>query len=270
MLPDWVTVTRGRSSINDAGDIIGDFGVATYDPFERRPDGLLLTESFARLDLGRPRKVRAWMLESGVLCFDDFYQEFREMHFYSGEFEFQDPASLVVHEQRLIRWYLELLVRLTSTLPPPAGQGMSWAAEWFSDHVARRDSLPSFKPTARSAFDAGLFALGTAVEHAVAPSVHVRAVRPRSGAPAFVDNAPFAVIPVLERRWVSILAPISLHLYEGLRRISEARPAARICRECGNAFLILDGRRERFCTSAERTRFNQRQYRARKLVGPVF
>ena len=55
-----------------------------------------------------------------------------------------------------------------------------------------------------------------------------------------------------------------MQLYEGLRRVSEGSAGARGCRACRQIFLVLDGRRERFCTTAERAAFHQRAYRARK------
>jgi hypothetical protein len=70
--------------------------------------------------------------------------------------------------------------------------------------------------------------------------------------------------PVVRRRWFSILPPIYLQLCEALRRVTEGRRGARRCQDPGETFLVvLDGRRERFCTDLERARCNQRAYRAR-------
>ena len=61
------------------------------------------------------------------------------------------------------------------------------------------------------------------------------------------------------RIWGSILAPIYLQLLEGLRRVSEGKPGATWCRECGQPFLTLDARRSTFCTDRERVRHAQRR-----------
>ena len=52
---------------------------------------------------------------------------------------------------------------------------------------------------------------------------------------------------------------------EGLRRVSEGKPGATWCRECGEVFLTLDARRSTFCTDRERMRFAQRA-RARAIA----
>ena len=69
------------------------------------------------------------------------------------------------------------------------------------------------------------------------------------------------------RIWGSILAPIYLQLLEGLRRVSEGKPGATWCRECGQPFLTLDARRSTFCTDRERVRHAQRG-RPRRTPAP--
>ena len=69
------------------------------------------------------------------------------------------------------------------------------------------------------------------------------------------------------RIWGSILAPIYLQLLEGLRRVSEGKPGATWCRECGEPFLTLDARRSTFCTDRERVRHAQRG-RPRRTPAP--
>lgn len=73
--------------------------------------------------------------------------------------------------------------------------------------------------------------------------------------------------PVLEplevRLWRSILHPIYAQLFEALRRITEGKPGATVCRECGRPFLVLDERRRLFCNDRERYRYAQRERRKR-------
>jgi hypothetical protein len=71
-------------------------------------------------------------------------------------------------------------------------------------------------------------------------------------------------LEVHERRWWgSLLAPVYLQLFEGLRRITEGHSGAAICRECGEPFLTLDARRSSFCNDRERFRYTQRERRRR-------
>lgn len=242
--------------------MIGNFDVDGYDPFARRPDGLLLAESFARLDLSKPRQMRAWMLANGVLDFDSVVRDYGENYGYSGEFEFQDAAELIVQEQVRIRWVLGLLVHLTATLPPPAGEGIDFDPAWWPAKLAAAHGLKGHAPDPGFAYDIALREVGPTVERALAPIVLLGGVSFVPGPHAFPDR-PWTVGPIIRREWSSILAPIYLQLYEALRRISEVKPAARRCRECRQPFLVLDGRRVAFCTDLERARYNQRAYRAR-------
>jgi hypothetical protein len=66
------------------------------------------------------------------------------------------------------------------------------------------------------------------------------------------------------RTWDSILAPIYLQLFEGLRRVTEGLRGAAFCRECGQPFLTLDARRSAFCTEREKSRHGQREHRRRQ------
>ncbi len=77
------------------------------------------------------------------------------------------------------------------------------------------------------------------------------------------DGKPSPLEPREWRLWTSILGPIYLQLFEALRRISEGEPGAAICRECGQPFLVLDGRRRFFCNDRDRFRFSQRERRRR-------
>jgi hypothetical protein len=82
--------------------------------------------------------------------------------------------------------------------------------------------------------------------------------------PQRLDGIERQVLEGIEvRAWRSILHPIYLQLFEALRRISEGRPGATVCRECGRTILILDERRQSFCNGRERYRHAQRERRRR-------
>src|SRR4051812_42203426 len=67
-LPQVVTPLRDHVSIPDGGTMLtGHLGETLTDPFGRGADGLLLAESFARLDTDEPRALAAWMTQHGVL-----------------------------------------------------------------------------------------------------------------------------------------------------------------------------------------------------------
>jgi hypothetical protein len=72
------------------------------------------------------------------------------------------------------------------------------------------------------------------------------------------------------RHWRSLLAPVYLQLFEAVRRVSEGKSGAALCRECGQPFLTLDARRTSFCNDRERFRFSQRSRRERLAVAERF
>jgi hypothetical protein len=237
------------------GEIMGYFSPRTYDPFERRPDGLFLTESFARLNPERPRHLRQWFLDNGVLD----HRRFATGEDSSDYFDIEDYVAVVARERDDVRRVLFSIAVLSLTLAPPAGEGRPWDPRWhsrdgWSEDIAIEPGLPAAwqEPTRDNHLRLTAFLLNDYVERAMMPSVIL----------GQVGSLPLD--PVVIRRWTSVLAPIYLQLYEALRRVSEDKPGARGCRECHEIFLVLDGRRERFCSELERARFNQRTYRARQ------
>lgn len=227
------------------------------DPFARRADGLLLAESFVRLDLRRPRKARDWFLANGVPA----------LAWFDGEgLAAPDGGRDVVFEQDQVRAYLRVIELISRTLPPPAGQGVAWDDAWFPPttglYVITDEAADVAQP--RILLDLALGSLVGYLSRAMSPEIDPRGVRGRPVWPPFPGAAPEVFGPVVRYRWPSIIAPIYLQLYEGLRRLSEGKPGARTCAECGELFLVLDGRRTTFCTDAERARHHQRRYRERE------
>jgi hypothetical protein len=274
-LPSWITVNR-PSDDEWPGDVRGGFDDSDVndpnaderhftDPFERRADGLLLIESFVRLDLRRPRKAREWFLANGV----------PDLHWFDVEHELlprgtslHDEGREIWIEQHLIGQYMKVIERISRTLPPPAGQGAEWDEDWFpaTDDVFGSVAEEAGTTQARILFEITMDSIATYLARAMSPVVDPLGAHGRPVRPTFPGAADLAVGPVVRYRWPSIIAPIYLQLYEALRRLSEGRPGARVCGECGEIFLVLDGRREKFCTNAEYGRNRERRYRERHRV----
>lgn len=250
----------GRYRVGEAGG-----SVRLTDPFERRADGLLLTESFARLDLRRPRKARAWFLANGVPDLEWFDRERDLEHAPTRRPGSRDEGRSIATEQDLIRHYLTIIERITRTLPPPAGAGAAWDPGPFPV-IEQVFGGEDTAPMARVLFDVTMDSIAGYLARSMQPEIDPLGVRPRTGRPSFPGAAGVSVGPDIRYEWRSIIAPIYLQLYEALRRLSEGRPGARTCVECGDVFLVLDGRREKYCTSAEFARNRQRRYRERRAA----
>lgn len=133
--PATATMPRREPSL-----VMGEFGDSTTDPFERAADGLLLAESFARLDLDQPRKARAWFLGHGALDLQAF---FPADHGRAGTVEhewFADELAWVATQQANVRWHLITLARLSlehlsaaqRDVQPEHGWQTSWAGPAIS------------------------------------------------------------------------------------------------------------------------------------------
>lgn len=141
----------------------------------------------------------------------------------------------------------------------------AWVGYWVEDYVDGKDIglLPDLERLG-STWDQTLELVRLVIEPYVARAVE-RSFRiewrPQGG------HQPSQLMPREWRLWTSILGPIYLQLFESLRRISENEPGAAVCRECGQPFLVLDGRRRFFCNDRERFRFSQRE-RRRRIAAP--
>ena len=246
VLPSWVTVARRNDDMIKAGDVIGDFGAKTYDPFVRTDSGLLLAEEFSRLDVTRPRKLRDWVLRYGTLDLNNFEGPAAEEWYVATGVEFHDARFEAERDE--VRMHLRALVRLSASRPSLTSRA-SWQEAWaYPDWMVPESASwgdHSWDATARLA----AFWFNQSVEVALRPSVTLGQV------------FDFPLSPLIQLRWTSILAPIYLQLYESLRRITEGQSGAALCRECHLPFLQLDGRRTVFCTARERNRHNARNYR---------
>jgi hypothetical protein len=209
-----------------------------FDPFQPTDDELLLAESFARLDLGDCDRVDRWVKHHGALDLERFLSGAR-----SSEERWADPAIDTLEdlrtEQSMLVGQLELLLDLTGSMPGPEVVDPAW-----------QDRLEA------------------AVED-LTPRVLLATERVPSVGWRLTRNG----LKVLELRdsytWGSILGPITLQIFAGLRKLSERQPAAARCQECGLIFLTLDARRRLYCNKRHQHRYTQRLLRAAKAASRV-
>jgi hypothetical protein len=224
----------------------------SMDNAERPKNGLLLAEEFARIDVSRPRQFRSWVLARGAL---------NRLEFYAGSagaisptpkrpssgWEAQDEAAGVRFEQDYVRRTLD----------------------WLAELSERRDGGPKPWNLKNDTWEGALEEIGQSLrwraERALRSVGRLISVTNEGG-----EEEVYTLVGLgkrlywRERReWRTALAPISLQLFEAWRRISEGLQGAAHCRECGQVFLILDGRRTAFCTNRERNRYDQRVRRER-------
>jgi hypothetical protein len=308
LLPSAIEmITRKRvHPLGPHGDLYGLFGGGSRDPFERRANGLLLAEDFARLPLSSKPKglaaLAAWVEQNGPLNPIALYggepAADRPMlaSSYGPTIGFQDHFSDWWLEQMKVACFMGALVALSSA---NGDSGVVRPVDWEDAVFATEDS----------AYSAGNFSLGRIrdwddavrwqalvlnpfVELAMQPEVRTGWLAHASEGsngygimagpgveddddPAEADGMlgwpprqrrPAPALPLRPEvvyRWRTILAPIYLQLYEALRRISEGKMGAVLCRGCGKPTLILDGRKTSFCKPSEGNAYKQRAFRAR-------
>ena len=300
-LPSDVHVVRAAGRETQPGDVICALRGEAIDPFERDAEGILLTEAFARVDLTRPRKAREWYLAHGAVAFGWLLPEdaVHGLRYVGIDLTSQDTETEVLAQQRLVRWHLTSLARLTAHRD---GAGEAWDPDWSSAFLegpddqtawvgAPSDEEAYFSPTIGlepPALPAGLPRLPVPQEpwtrywggyDLPIPDPGERERRLPTDRDGLLELQRRLIEPYLQsavasdvriergddglvvretRIWGSILAPIYLQLLEALRRVSEGKPGATWCRECGEVFLTLDARRSTFCTDRERVRYAQR------------
>lgn len=231
------------------------------DPFEHSDDELLLAESFARLDLDDHERVQGWFLFHGALDRDGFWDDPRASAKERPDGPVIDTPSDLALEQGHVRWLIPTLVLLSEhrldggwdRATVPVGQTRSvWTGHPGIDGV---DALVgTWEGTVEF------------TRRLIEPYVTI-ALRREFGLEfqeAETKHGRRAVLHAWDWRvWRSILAPISLQVLDSLRRVSEGEIGAATCQQCGEGFLVLDGRRRRFCNERHRHRWTERQRRQR-------
>ena len=115
-LPSDIHVVRAAGRDTQPGDVICALRGEAIDPFERDAAGILLAEAFARVDLTRPRKAREWYLAHGAVAFGWLLPEdaVHGLRYVGLNLTSQDTEAEVLAQQRLVRWHLTSLARLTA------------------------------------------------------------------------------------------------------------------------------------------------------------
>jgi hypothetical protein len=125
--------------------VIGDVGTGTTDPFERDDDGLLLAESFARLDLDQPRRARAWFLAHGAVNLRAYFPDEYRHPDSTGDDWFDDRLGAIASQQANVRWHLQTLARLTLAVDAatsgaePLATEQAWDAAWAGPVIRGED-----------------------------------------------------------------------------------------------------------------------------------
>ena len=130
ILPSDITVVRASGPSREPGDVLAALDGEQVDPFERDADDLLLAEAFARVDLARPRLAREWYLAHGAVALRWLFGDAtRPLHWVGTHPTSQDTQAEVLAQQRLVRWHLTSLARLSAHRPGVADQG-DWDPTW--------------------------------------------------------------------------------------------------------------------------------------------
>jgi hypothetical protein len=233
------------------------------DPFEPSVDELLLAESFARLDAGDPQESQGWFLYHGALDRSGFWGDAQ-----SGSVErpgqpIIDTSSDIATEQVRVRWLLAIMVglsehRLDGDWDRARDMPVPPVAEAWDEDTLRAGDAADLVTTWEGAVEL--------TRRLIAPYVAIAVERTFGIEPEQQETAHGSrnvLVPFEWRVWRSVLAPISLQLFEALRRITEGEVGAITCQECDQPFLVLDARRRAFCNERHRHRHNERRRRRR-------
>lgn len=194
---DGTLTLPAKVALDNQGFIRGRYSERTVDPFEWTADRLLLAESFARLDLGDRRVMKAWWVTHGaldLLGFTDWDADWPDEDEWNERRQpadaFADSREDAADEQANVRWHLATLVRLSDTR-----EAMEWDPAWAElvldgeaggtylmggDHSgtevwsAQRLDLVRQLPAARSTYGDPAEQVALLPEVARRPRVHVR------------------------------------------------------------------------------------------------
>lgn len=133
-----------KVAFDNRGFIRGRFSDTDVDPFEWTDDRLLLTESFARLELNDRSAVKAWMVRHGALDPFDFLQGDGELPDDGDWIERRPPNAFAesrrewAQEQSNVAWHLDALTRLSD-----ARESKEWRPVW-GEFVLDAGSLDTY------------------------------------------------------------------------------------------------------------------------------
>lgn len=246
--------------------VTGDFD-ALDNAFDPLDSGLLLVEEFARLDLANLPALVDWVRRRGPFGFDDerighnarnvkrpnlipIERPDKPADFGPPRYGPHEPHELVV-ARRTIAWL----------------RHEGWGIDSIEQIRVHQEQVRNWMPALVNwSEQPDNWAIGAYLPDLVSDAfTFFVSDAPRDLTTSSGDTAEY----IVEVDWLSVLQPMYLQLFEAFRRAERGLPAAGFCRDCGQPFLILDGRRSTFCTTKCRNRFNVRAFRARtKTSGP--
>jgi hypothetical protein len=270
-------VVIGDYIVADPGDVTGPPG-SILEPLD---SGLLLVEEFDRLDIEDRDELAAWVarrgpfefepnrentrrpseariLEDSPMSRDDFLEYLEAMPHqhgphpsfrqraaaapdgpYMGEHGYivDAIADVRIHHKQIQDW-LPTLVD-----PDPAGFKMTI-------HSLRVPVPPSKQQSFR------VWLLGQHLENLVTDALDFLVTDVSDGRDEGIQYG-------VEVSWTSVLQPMYVQIFMAYLRALDGKRAAARCRDCGQVFLILDGRRSTYCNAKCRNRFNVRAFRTR-------
>lgn len=240
-------VIVGNAVVSQGGDVTGGPGTI-LDPLE---GGLLLVEEFARLDVADRASVAAWVARRGPLSTEAsrIGQKYRLMH---------SPLvadAVMLRDAPMYGPYPPFRIRAAAAPDAEYMVEQGYVVDYFvSIEYAQldiRDSLAALVDGDPHKF----WSLGEWLQGWMTDALGFLVLNSAEGR----QQTKFEVLV----SWVSALQPMHVQLFMAYRRALEGQPAATRCKDCGEIFLILDGRRATYCNARCRNRFNVRAFRAR-------
>lgn len=222
-------------------------------------EGLLIVEEFARLDVDDKEAIAAWVRRRGPFDFDleTFGHNARNVTG-ASRIKIEGPSEPVEFPPPMLGphlpWHMLIERRSIEDL-----RERGWTIDPIDKirihHEQIRDWFPAIIDYKGQPYS---WVLGAYLPDLVSDALAFR-----------VDELPrpepttSPALWTVQVEWMSVLQPIYLQMFTAFRRAERGVPAGAYCRECGEPFLILDGRRSTYCNSKCRNRFNVRAFRER-------
>jgi hypothetical protein len=275
-------VAIGDYIVADPSDVTGPPGTI-LEPLD---SGLLLVEEFDRLDIENRTALAAWVAHRGPFEFQPNRASTRRLN--EAWILADNPMSRDDFLEYLAAHQVQLgphpSFRQRAAAAPDAqymaahGYIVDAIADVRIHHQQIQDWLPTLVDPDRAGLKMNVQSLRVPVPPSKRPSFRVWLLGQHLES-LVTDALDFLVMDMSDRRqegtqfevavsWTSVLQPMYVQIFMAYLRALDGKPAAARCRDCGNVFLILDGRRSTYCNSRCRNRFNVRQFRDRAKKAP--